>query len=134
MAALTNTGTLYMWGNYKDNEGFLGYSGSQRSEQITPKIYPKTARMWVEEGRGKSRRGEERGERGVIDVFLLLAAITIKQVVSGHNHTIALTNNGRVLIWGFHWLGRRVSERMKRMHLEYTSSPPPLPLFSPLVC
>eukprot|EP00026_Physarum_polycephalum_P003548 Phypoly_transcript_03561.p1 GENE.Phypoly_transcript_03561~~Phypoly_transcript_03561.p1 ORF type:complete len:607 (-),score=131.38 Phypoly_transcript_03561:534-2354(-) len=88
MAALTCTGILYMWGNYKDNEGFLGYSGSQKTEQAVPKIYPKAA------------------------------PLTIKQVVSGHNHTIALTASGKVYIWGFHWLGRRVSERMKRMHLD----------------
>lgn len=40
MTALSATGKLYLWGTYKDNEGFLGYSAEQRTEEATPRIFP----------------------------------------------------------------------------------------------
>ena len=40
MCALSNTGELYLWGTYKDNEGFLGYSKDQKTEQAVPRIFP----------------------------------------------------------------------------------------------
>jgi hypothetical protein len=45
MAALTCSGQVFLWGNYKDNEGFLGFSGAQTKGQELPISYPKLEGM-----------------------------------------------------------------------------------------
>lgn len=41
-AALAHDGTLYLWGSYKEQEGFLGYTKDQKKEQDMPIVYAPT--------------------------------------------------------------------------------------------
>jgi regulator of chromosome condensation len=103
-AALTQDGSVYVWGTYRDSSGVMGFSPTTRI-QLTPIcVYrPTTA-----------------AEQGI-------------RLASGADHTAVVTSNGALLTWGngqagqLGRIGTRLSDRVK---METLLKPHPVPIKS----
>lgn len=82
-AAIGKSGKVYIWGVYKDSNGYLGFTRTQTQKQPVPTAVSE------------------------------LSDHTIVAVESGTNHTLALTSKGEVYQWGDVRQGRREVARLK---------------------
>jgi len=89
MLARDSNGRVHVWGTYKDAENFIGFSTKQKTEQSEP--------ILLEDLKG----------------------VTVTQIASGSNHSLALSSRGEVFEWGFVWLGqRKVTDRNRKTYLK----------------
>lgn len=103
MLALDNHGRVYVWGTYKDQEGFLGFTQKQKAEQEVPILLP-----------GLQGTGSR-----MLKANLLVIGVKVTKIASGYNHSLVLTDKGEVYLWGLVWIGRRVSDRNRKSYLTY---------------
>eukprot|EP01102_Stenamoeba_stenopodia_P000004 TRINITY_DN0_c0_g3_i1.p1 TRINITY_DN0_c0_g3~~TRINITY_DN0_c0_g3_i1.p1 ORF type:complete len:419 (+),score=98.20 TRINITY_DN0_c0_g3_i1:293-1549(+) len=89
-AAIGKSGKVYIWGVYKDSNGYLGFTKSQSEKQPVPTPVSE------------------------------LSDHTIIAIDSGANHTLALTSRGEVYQWGDVRQGRREVARLKKEVLKPT--------------
>eukprot|EP00455_Lapot_gusevi_P028562 TRINITY_DN3051_c0_g2_i4.p1 TRINITY_DN3051_c0_g2~~TRINITY_DN3051_c0_g2_i4.p1 ORF type:complete len:430 (+),score=147.97 TRINITY_DN3051_c0_g2_i4:52-1341(+) len=81
--ALTDDGSVYTWGTYRDSAGILGFNNKGVDKQVLPALVS------------------------------ALQGHRVVQIAGGENHDLALTDAGLVFEWGNTKLGRRMTERHK---------------------